>query len=114
MSITKILSNKDASAEEKLERVAEIVAQARAAYGNEDAEIDAPRVNTTNGSMPFDLLDDDSKVALLSGEVAYVKAYAVEFSEQTTGVNLNKKIEELLATNGMFANIDAGTKFEYI
>ena len=114
MSITKILSNKDASAEEKLERVAEIVAQARSAYGNEDAVITVPRAYTTNGDMPFDLLDDDSKVALLSGEVAAVKSAAVEFSEQNTGVNLNKKIEELLATIGLFTNISAGTKFEYI
>ena len=114
MSITKILSNKDASAEEKLERVAEIVAQAQSAYGNEDAVITVPRAYTTNGDMPFDMLDDESKVVLLSSEVASIKASAIEFSEQNTGVNLNRKIEELIATNGLFTNIDAGTKFEYI
>lgn len=114
MSITKILTNADASAEEKLERVAEIVAAARAAYGNEDADIAVPRAYTTNGDMPFDLLDDESKVVLLTSAVGQIKAAAVEYSEQNSGVNLNKKIEELIATNGLFTNISSGTKFEYI
>lgn len=114
MSITKVLSNKNTSAEDKLKDVAEIVAGARTNYGNEDAEIDVPRVQTVNGDMPFDMLDDDSKVAVLQSEVSALKASAVEFTEQNPGVNLNKKIEELLATDGFFANIAAGTKFEYI
>ncbi|NOQ48883.1 MAG: hypothetical protein GQ576_07100 [Methanococcoides sp.] len=114
MSITKILTNKDTSAEDKLEAVAAIVAGARSNYGNEDADIAVPRAYTTNGDMPFDMLDDDSKVSLLVTEVGRVKADAVEYAEQNSGVNLNKKIEELLATNGRFANIDSGTKFEYI
>lgn len=114
MSITKILGNKETTAEEKLADVAAVVAGARENYGNTDAEIAVPSVNTANGSMPFDLLDDDSKVTLLSGEVARVKASAVEYATQRPGTNLNKRIEELLATNGYFANIAAGTKFEYI
>ncbi len=114
MSITKILTNKDTAAEDKLAAVAEVVAGARENYGNGEAVIAVPRCYTANGDMPFDMLDDDSKVAILQGEVAAVKARAVEFSEQNPGVNLNKKIEELLATNGHFANIAVGTKFEYI
>lgn len=114
MSITKVLGNKDSSAEEKLESVAEIVAGARKNYGNEEAEIAVPRVNTVNGEIPFDMLDDDSKVSVLQSAVSALKASAVEFTEQNPGVSLNKKIEELLATDGHFANIAAGTKFEYI
>jgi hypothetical protein len=114
MSITKILSEKDVEAADKLSAVAEIVAGAREKYGNEESEVEVPRCHTANGSMPFDMLDDDSKVALLRSEVAALKAEAVEFAEQNPGVNLNRKIEELLSTNGMFVNIAAGTKFEYI
>ena len=114
MSITKVLSDKDVSDEDKLKAIAETVAVARKAYGNEESEIAVPRVNTTNGSMPFDMLDDDGKVSLLKSEVASLKARAIEFSENNPGTNLNKKIEELIATNGMFTNISAGTKFEYI
>jgi hypothetical protein len=114
MSITKILAEKDTDSGEKLTRVAEIVAAARQAYGNSDAAVDSPKVNTPNGSMSFIHLDDDSKVALLKSEVASVKCSAVEYVEQTPGADLNRKIEELLSINGMFVNISAGTKFEYI
>jgi len=114
MSITKILSDKETTDEAKLEAVASITAGARENYGNGEEEIAVPRCGTVNGSMPFTMLDADGKVAMLRTEVARVKAAAVEFAEQNAGVNLNKKIEELLATNGMFCNISAGTKFEYI
>lgn len=114
MSITKILGNKEMSAEDKLEAVAAIVAGARENYGNTDKDIAVPTVNSVHGAMPFDVLDDESKAALLAGEVGRLKAQAVEFNVQNPGTNLNRKIEELLATNGMFANIAAGTKFEYI
>lgn len=114
MSITTILSNEKTSDEEKLEAVAEVVAGAREAYGNADAEIAVPRVGTVNGSMPFDMLDNDSKVAILASSVGAIKAQAVEYAEQNPGTNMNKKIEEILATDGCFCNIAAGTKFEYI
>lgn len=114
MSITKILAEKDADSGEQLTRVAEIIAVARDKYGNADSEVTSPKVNTPNGSMSFIHLDDDSKVELLKAEVARVKSVAVEYVENTEGADLNRKIEELLAINGMFVNIDAGTKFEYI
>ena len=114
MSITKILAGKDASSEDKLTAVAEVVAAARAAYGNSDAVVASPKVNTPNGAMLFIHLDDDSKVVLLQSEVARVKSQAVEYVEQTEGADLNRKIEELLSINGMFVNIAAGTKFSYI
>lgn len=114
MSITKILSEKDVAASDKLARVAEVVAGARENYGNVDAEVGCPDCNTTNGVMAFDMLDEDGKVEMLKGEVARIKAQAVEFCRNNEGTVLNKKIEELLATNGYFCNIAAGTKFEYI
>ena len=114
MSITTILSNKETSPEEKLDRVAEIVASARKAYGNEDAKVEVPMINTTNGAMPFDVLEPESKVQLLRDEVARIKAAAVEFSAQHSGANINKKIEELISCNPMMTNIAPGTKFDYI
>jgi len=114
MSITKTLSDKDMSDEDKLASVAEAVAGARTSYGNTDAKIPSPKVETANGAMGFEHLDAESKVYVLRGEVSRIKAEAVEFSEQNEGVNLNKKIEELVATNGMFTNIDSGVKFELI
>ena len=114
MSITKILKDKEATAEAKLEAVAEVVANARQNYGNADEKIAVPTVGTTHGSMGFDMLEADSKVELLRNETMRIKAEAVEYAENNQGVNLNKKIEELISVNGMFCNIDAGKKFEYI
>jgi hypothetical protein len=113
-SITKILTDKDSSSEEKLSAVADVVSVARKAYGNEDAEVAVPSVQTTNGSMPFIHLEDDSKVEILRHQLASLKARAVEASEQDSAVNINKEIEKLLATNGYFVNIAGGVKFEYI
>jgi hypothetical protein len=114
MSITKILTNKDTPAEDKLAAVAAVVAGARENYGNTDEVIAVPRAYTTNGDMPFTMLDADSKVTLLTSAVAELKSRAVEFAENNPGVNLNRKIEELLATDGYFTNIAPGTAFEYI
>lgn len=114
MSITKILGKKDVDPSEKLEEVAGIVAKARESYGNTDAEIEVPMVNTTHGVMRFDLLDDDSKVDVLAGRVGSLKAKAAEFVAQTPSANMNRKIEELLANDPYFCNISAGTKWEYI
>lgn len=114
MSITKILSDEKTSATEKLEKIVEVVAAARKAYGNEDAEIESPMVNTVHGQMRFNHLEDDSKVEVIRGTVSRLKVEAVEFAEQTPGGNVNKKIEELLATSPIMANVSQGTKFEYL
>ena len=114
MSITTILTRKDADAADQVAEVAEIVSAARQAYGNEDTVIEAPMVDTPNGRMRFTHLENASKVETLRGEVARIKATAVEFVEQNPGANLNKKVEELLALNAFFATVGEGTKFEYI
>ena len=114
MSITKILGNKDFSDAEKLVQVSEIVAGAREAYGNSDAEIPELRVQTTHGSLPFSHLQDDSKVVMLLNEALNIKTQAIAASEDTPGVVLNKKVQELLATNSLFANASADTEFEYL
>jgi len=114
MSITKILANTKAEPQELLYSVADIVAAARKAYDNEDTVIEPPMVNTVHGTMSFKHLEDNSKLEILRNEVQFIKAQAIEASEQRPGVNINKKIEELLATNPLFVNISSGTKFEYI
>ncbi len=114
MSITKILTRKDADAESQVTEVAVIVAAARSAYGNEETEMEAPMVDTPHGRMSFVHLEAASQVEVLRSVVAGIKAQAVEFVELNPGANLNKKVEELLALNAFFANVGSGTKFEYI
>jgi len=74
MSITKVLADEKTPAKEKLIAVAETVAGAREAYGNGEATIAIPDVNTVNGVMPFNLSGDDSKVAQLASAVGGIKA----------------------------------------
>jgi len=114
MSLTKILSEKNADAEDQLLRVADIVGQARNAYGNADAVIEAPSVDTTEGRMSFVHLEAAGQVAFLRKQVSLIKAQAVEFVETNPGSSMDKKIEELLALNPYFANVGNGTKFAYI
>ena len=114
MSLTKILSEKKADAEDQLLRVAEIVSSARKAYGNEEAEIEAPMVATTHGTMSFVHLDAESRVETLRGQVGLIKAAAVEFVECNPGASMDKQIEELLAINPFFTSVGNGTKFAYI
>lgn len=114
MSLTAILSEKDADPSDQLKRVSTIVAAARKAYGNEDSALEAPMCETTEGRMSFVHLEDAGKVALLRKQVSLIKAAAVEYTENTPGASMDKRIEELLATNAYFANAGSGTKFKYI
>ena len=114
MSLTKILSEKDANAEDQLKRVGDIVGAARKEYGNADDSIDAPMVDTTEGRMSFVHLEAEGQVAILRKQVSLIKAQAVEFVETHPGASMDKKIEELLAINPYFANVGNGTKFAYI
>ena len=114
MSITKILASEDLSNEEKLEQVAEIVAGAREAYGNTDAEIPTVDVDTSHGRLPFEHLEGDSKVSILMNEALNIKSKAIAAVENNPGVMLNKKVQELIATSPFFANVSADTEFEYL
>jgi len=114
MSITKILSNENSSAEEKIAAIAETVAKARASYGNEEAVIDDPFVSTTYGEMRFSNLEDDSKLSFIRNEVMKIKVSACEATEQKQGVNVGRRVEELIATNPILVNMSSGTKFEYL
>lgn len=114
MSLTKILTAKDADPEEQLTAVSDIVGAARKAYGNEDADIAAPDCNTPEGTMSFVHLEAASRVQLLRQQVSLIKAGAVEFVSQNPGASMDKQIEERIATNAYFANVGNGTKFKYI
>lgn len=114
MSIIKILNDKNVEAADKLTAVAEIVANARETYGNSSADIPAVKIDTAHGRLSFNHLEDDSKVEILRNEAMNMKAKAIAFVEANPGAVLNKKVQELLATNAFFANVATGTEFEYL
>jgi len=114
MSISKILADKDLTNEDKLSRVKEIVETIRNAYGNTEVEIEDVKVNTTNGAIPFSHLEADSKVELLKNETANIKVAALSEVEMNPAIVLNKRVEEMVATNNYFANISTESDFEYL
>jgi hypothetical protein len=114
MSITTILNDKEMSAEAKLTSVAETVTIIRAAYGNAETEIPSVKVYTSSGNLPFTHLENDSKVEVLLGQAMSIKAQAIAYVEENEGTVLNKKVEELIATNTFFANISTKSEFEYL
>lgn len=114
MSISEILNDKESSSKEKLEKIATIVATARTNYGNVDATIPSGSANTAYGSVAFEHLEDDSKIELVKREVAMIRVAAVEADTETTGVNINKEIEKLIAVSPLLNNLVSKTKLSYL
>jgi len=114
MSITNILNDKELDDVKKLESVAKIVATARKAYGNTEDDIPEVKINTSYGYLPFGSLEADSKVKVLKDRAMAIKAEAITFAESTPGGSADKKIEEIISTDSLFANISPGTKFSYL
>ncbi len=114
MSITNILQDKEMAAGDKLEKVSGIITKLRKSYGNADAKIEDVKVNTSHGMLPFSHLEPDSKVEALLNDALNIKASAIAAAENTPGLVLNKKVEEMLATNPLFANASAASAFDIL
>lgn len=114
MSITKILAQKDVEAADKLAQVQEIVAKARKAYGNTDAEIKDVKVDTVYGYMNFSNLEAESQVELLRNEAMKIKAQATQYVENNEGTVIGQKVTELLAVNPLFNNVSAEAGYDYL
>ena len=114
MTISQILDNNDMPAAEKVAGLAKVIAKARTAYGNTDLEITAPKVHTTDGSVPIKLLSDEDKVALASIEIRSILTKVTAGTECTEGVVFDKQIEFYLAINPILANLTAKVESAYL
>ena len=114
MTISQILDNKESTATNKIEQLAEVVAKARKAYGNGKLDITAPKVPTTDGYVNINLLSDEDKVALASIEIRKIIVDATAAVECTEGIVLDRKIEVALATNPVLVNITTKVDSAYI
>ena len=114
MKLSEIFMAKEMPANEKITAIAKIVAKAREAYGNGDADITAPEVHTTEGLQDIAMLCDETKVAIAESEVGNIKRVAVEYTKAFEGAKLDKKVEELIAISPLLANITAATESDYL
>ena len=114
MKLSEIFSAEDMSAKEKIQAIANIVETARSRYGNAEAKITAPEINTINGLEDIAMLCDESKVAIAESEVTNIRLISVEYVKAFEGAILDRKIEELIAISPILANITATTESAYI
>jgi len=114
MKISQIFTSEEMSDKEKLDRLAELVTNVRAKYGNTDKEVETPKVSTVNGIVDFKYLDDESKVALAETEFNSIKTIAIEYCEAYDGAILDRKIEELIAISPVFANLTTKVDSQYL
>ena len=98
---------------EKLSAIAEIVATAKEAYGNADAEITEPEVVSVNGLTALSMISEAGKVELAKAEVERIKINAYEDS-QNEGVVFNRRVEEYLAISPVLSHITATVDSTYL
>lgn len=109
-----IIADKDMAATDKVAKLTEIVNKARAAYGNEKAEITAPKIHTCDGMVDLRYVSADDKVAVAGNELRKIKTAAIEVVSATEGALLDKEIERLIAVNPVLANLAAASDSDYI
>lgn len=114
MGLQEILNNEKLSDAKKVKAIAKVVAAAREAYGNEDADITAPEINTINGLEDLNMLCNESKLAIAESEITNIRVVAVEYTKAFEGAVLDKKVEELIAISPVLANITATVKSAYL
>jgi len=114
MKLTDIFTTEELTEQECIEELVKVVNKARLKYGNTDAEITEPEINTVNGIQDLSMLSNESKLELAESEVNNIKTVAVEFTKSYEGAILDRKIEELIAISPLLANIAKTVDSEYI
>ena len=116
MTLTEIINAdvKDISNDDKIVKLAKVIASARKAYGNGEVEIASPRVNTCDGTVDIKFLSAADKVALAGQEIRTIRAKAIQTTDVTDGAVLDKEVERLLAVNSTLVNLTAKSESAYI
>lgn len=105
MNLTEIINSTTMEPTEQLERIVEIIARARKAYGNDTVVIKTPTVGTVDGGMDLGLLSVEDKVALAKQEIRLTRMKAIEATKATDGAVIGKEWERLLAVNSTLVNL---------
>lgn len=104
MTLTEILDKKSTT-EEKLEEVKKLVDKTRKSYGNEDSTIEVPVVPTVSGVTPFNMLEANSQLHFVTKAVNDMKMMAMEAENDIKGLNVEKYVEMLIATDPTLASV---------
>jgi len=105
MNITKLLGKKNTA--KKLNTIIEIVADARKKYNNTKAEITSPVVSTCNGGQNLKYLSEEDKAAVATRELNTILTQLNALDAEVEGVNVNKELTSMIATNAVLTNLEA-------
>ena len=121
-TLTEIINKSSKKQEKQIARLVEVVASARADYGNEGVEIEAPTVNTCEGGVKFQSLSAGDKLALVNGEIRCIQKdigeieYFLEgkISKKTLQKVINEAQAAYIANNPILTNLGATSKSKYL
>lgn len=111
MTITELLNNEDMTDAQKLAGIADLVHRARKDYGNIEATITMPEISTVDGELSLSMLQDNSKLAVISQRVDCIRMEAFELSKLREGINIEKCVGALIATDPILVNIHEKESF---
>lgn len=115
MKLTQIFdTSTDVDTDKRFDALVAIVSKAREAYGNTDVAITAPLANSAEGLQDLAMLTKKDKLAVAASAFRTIKANAVADSNAAEGVQLDKRLEEYIAINPVFANITDTVESDYL
>jgi len=112
MRITDIIALKKSS--KVLKEVAELVKTARKVYGNKDAEITVPGVNTTAGCTSIKYLSADDRAAVAKQELRGIITQINNMDASIEGVVPDYEVIALVSTNAVLCNLDTSISSKLI
>ena len=107
MTLTEIITDEEMKASEKVTAIAEKVKEARAVYTDKEAEIEVPKVYTSEGHVLLTYVSDADKVALAASEIANIRAAATSAVENNEGADLTAEVTRLIGINPILMNLDS-------
>ena len=113
MKILEKLNNEETTATDKLAEITRLVIDVRTRYGNENIEIQTPKVPTTEGMSAINLLTKEEKVAVATSQIKEVIQMASAVSENTEGTLFDRVFEGFIAVNPILCNLNQESDSEY-
>lgn len=113
MKILHTLTNEKTESADKVTAVQEFVSIVRKKYGNEDKEIEAVKVPTTNGHVSISLLTSDEKAAIAEAEIREIINLTTTVVEHTDGAMFDRVFEGFVAVNPVLTNLGQTSESEY-
>ena len=95
------------SSAKKLAKITETVTILRELYGNQDVEVEAPEIPTSEGMVSMDYLSDDDKLAVAARFITDIRNESIERVKANPLTILDNEVVSLIATSPVLTNLDS-------